>query len=220
MLSKRLNAIASFIDPCIKMCDVGSDHALLPVALLASKKIQKAIVVEVANGPLDKAKNEVASQGFTQNVDFYLSNGLKEVDQDMDCVVIAGMGYDTISMIISESYEKFKKIPQIILQSNSKHYDLRQFMNAYKFKCIDEDFIQDRNRSYIVMKYIYDDRTQKLSETDYLCGPILMKKNNVQYKHYLLNLYQQYSSFLKNDAQRYQSKVECLKLVLNPIEKL
>ncbi len=216
MLSKRLNTLALMIDPCDQMCDVGSDHALLPIALLKSNKVKKAIVVEVAKGPLEKAKLEVAQQGVTDSVTFYLSNGLQEVNDKIDAVVIAGMGFDTISMIINDSLDKFKKIDQIIIQSNSKLFELREFMNQNKFEMIDEVFIQERKRSYIAMKYRYNENTKDLSETDYLCGPILIKKSNNHYDHYLLNLYKQYRSFLKNDANRYQSKVECLRDVLNP----
>lgn len=220
MLSKRLNTLAFMIDPCDQMCDVGSDHALLPIALLKAYKVKKALVVEVASGPLEKAKIEVASQGVMDQVEFFLSNGLIEVNRKIDAVVIAGMGFDTISMILSDSLDKFKKIDQIILQSNSKQFELREFLSQNHFEIIDEVFIQDRKRHYIAMKCRYNEQSIDLSEQDCLCGPILMKKDNQDYLNYLLNQYKLYKEFLINDAIRYQSKVDSLESFLKTKELL
>ena len=214
MYSKRLNTLALMIDPCDHMCDVGSDHALLPIALLKSNKVKTAFVVEVAEGPLEKAKIEVASQGVSDQVQFFLSNGLRNVDKDIDAVVIAGMGFDTISMIMSDSLDKFRNIPQIILQSNSKQYELREFLNQEKFEIIDEVFIQDRKRSYIAMKCRYNEKLESLDELSLLCGPKLIKKDNQDYLNYLLNQMKLYQSFLDNDVKRYQSKVDYLEKFL------
>ncbi len=214
MLSKRLNTLALMIDPCDQMCDVGSDHALLPIALLKSHKVKKAFVVEVASGPLEKAQIEVANQGVMDQVEFFLSNGLREVNREICAVVIAGMGFDTISMILSDSLDKFKKIDQIILQSNSKQFELREFLSQNHFEILDEVFIQDRKRHYIAMKCRYNDQALDLSEHDCLCGPILIKKDNQDYLNYLLNQFKLYKDFLINDALRYQSKVDILESLL------
>ena len=214
MLSHRLRKISDLIQPSQTMCDVGSDHALLPIALLKSSKVEKAIVVEIAKGPLEKAQFECANQGVSSKVDFYLSDGLLKVNQEIDVVVCAGMGFDTISGILLNSLEKFKKIDQIILQSNSKVDELRQFMNQYKFVLIDEAFVLDRKRPYVILKYSYNTKTQVLNDEDYIIGPILKHSNQSDYLDYLKNQLILYTDLVKNDPHRYQSKVDHLRKYL------
>ena len=113
---KRLNAIMSFIDEKDVVADIGCDHGYLLKLAIENKNIIKGYAIDNKNGPLESAKNNL---GCYTNIDFILSDGLKNVDnEDINCVVIAGMGGMLINSIISDSIEKFKKVNKMILCPN------------------------------------------------------------------------------------------------------
>lgn len=186
MLNKRLKAISDLVKPCDILFDVGSDHGFLPLNLLINKKIKKAIIGEINEGPLEQAKKNFLRYP-TLDVEFILSDGLKSYNnKNLDTVVIAGMGFETIQYIMTQDLEKFKKIPQIILQSNTKIENLRKFLNDHSFMIIDEDIVKDRKYYYPIIKVCFNDLKQNLSDAEILFGPILINKNQSVFRDYLL----------------------------------
>lgn len=184
MLNKRLKAVAELIEPCNILFDVGSDHGFLPLNLLRNNKINQAIIGEINQGPLEQAIRNFDKYPEL-NVEFLLSDGLQNYSADLDAVVIAGMGFETIQHIIVQDLEKFKKINQIIIQSNTKIELLRRFLNRNNFHIIDESIIKDRKYYYPILKVKYLDQVQSLSESQLLFGPILIKKYTNTFFDYL-----------------------------------
>lgn len=185
MLNRRLKAISDLIKPCDTLFDVGSDHGFLPLYLLLNKKINKAIIGEINYGPLDQAKKNFMKYPEL-NCEFVLSDGLRSYDNSIDSVVIAGMGFETIQHIIIQDIDKFKKIPQILIQSNTKIDQLREFLNCNNFEIIDEDIIKDRKYFYPIVKVKYNDFKQQLTYEELQFGPILIKKSNKVFHDYLI----------------------------------
>ena len=60
MLSKRLEAVASFVPDEVRMADIGCDHAYLPIALLERKRVTHAIGCDINEGPLEAARKNAA----------------------------------------------------------------------------------------------------------------------------------------------------------------
>lgn len=185
MLNKRLKAITELIEPCEVLMDVGSDHGFLPLYLLLNKKIKHAIIGEINQGPLEQAKKNFRDYA-NLSVSYLLSDGLKQNNQKLDAVVIAGMGYETIEHIILQDIEQFKSISQILIQSNTKNDQLKQFLNDNHFSIIDESIVKDRKYFYPVIKVKYDQNKQLLNKSEILFGPILIQKNTDIFKDYLL----------------------------------
>lgn len=185
MLNKRLKAITELIEPCEVLMDVGSDHGFLPLYLLLNKKIKHAIIGEINQGPLEQAKKNFRDYADL-SVSYLLSDGLKQNNQKLDAVVIAGVGYETIEHIILQDIEQFKSISQILIQSNTKNDQLRQFLNDNHFSIIDESIVKDRKYFYPVIKVKYDQNKQLLNKSEILFGPILIQKNTDIFKDYLL----------------------------------
>ena len=74
-LGRRLAAAASLVRPGIPVCDVGTDHGLL-ACFLAQKGISPLIVAsDIAEKPLDAARNLIASLGLEGQVQTVLSDG-------------------------------------------------------------------------------------------------------------------------------------------------
>lgn len=185
MLNKRLKAISDLIKPCDTLFDVGSDHGFLPLYLLLNKKINKAIIGEINVGPLEQAKKNFIKYPEL-NCEFVLSDGLSSYDELIDTVVIAGMGFETIQHIILQDIDKFKEISQIVIQSNTKVDQLREFLNSSNFEIIDEEIIKDRKYFYPIVKVRYNSVKQQLTVEELEFGPILIKKSNKVFHDYLM----------------------------------
>ena len=69
------------------LCDVGTDHGYVPIALVQGNIIPKAIAVDINKGPLERANEHIRANGLTEKITTRLSNGLEaihdgEVDSD------------------------------------------------------------------------------------------------------------------------------------------
>ena len=60
-LSKRLRAVADFVTPQGRLADVGTDHAYVPICLMEEKKISGAIAMDIVDGPLQRARENIAA---------------------------------------------------------------------------------------------------------------------------------------------------------------
>jgi len=185
MLNKRLNAVKELIEPCDVLMDVGSDHGFLPLNLLLNEVIKKAVIGDLNNGPLDQAKKNFRDYSTLNSV-FVVSDGISAYLDKLDAVVIAGMGFETIQSILIQDINRFKDIPQIIIQSNTKVDKLREFLNKNNFMIQDELLVKDRKYYYPVLKVKYNQDCLALNQKELLFGPILIKKNSDLFKDYLL----------------------------------
>ncbi len=184
MLNKRLQAVLELIKPCDVLMDVGSDHGFLPLYLLLNGIVKKAVIGDLNIGPLEHAKKNFDKYPYLQS-EFILSNGINNYKNNLDAVVIAGMGYETIQSIITQDMNRFKEINQIIIQSNTKIEFLRAFLNSNKFEIIDEIIVKDRKYYYPIIKVKYNKNTSSLNQKEILYGPILIIKNTDTFIEYL-----------------------------------
>ena len=54
-LSKRLQAVADLVTPGYTIADVGTDHAYIPIYLVEKGIVQRAVAMDINEGPLDRA---------------------------------------------------------------------------------------------------------------------------------------------------------------------
>lgn len=178
-ISKRLEAIGDFVPDGSVLVDIGTDHALLIIYLLESKKIEKAYGLDIAAKPLAIAKENILAHGCSDKVELILSDGLKSFDQKGNAFVVAGMGAKTIWGIIKD-YD-FKEHDSIILQANSKHAFLRKKLAENYFEITDESFIIDMNRPYTILKVKKGKKLLPLTIEEEFLGPVLIAKNEAHY---------------------------------------
>lgn len=99
MLTKRLEAIISLIEPCGVLADVGCDHGFVGVAALERGLAKKVVFSDVSAPSLDKAKRLCEAKGLSDKAEFVVCNGTEKI-ANADCLVIAGMGgKETISIL-------------------------------------------------------------------------------------------------------------------------
>lgn len=150
-LQPRLHAISSLVPDGAKLVDVGTDHGFIPVRLLLDNRIQTAIASDIGAAPLDHARRTAEQFGVTDRVDFRLCDGLCGISEDeVDTVVIAGMGGDNISAILS-SAPWTKKGTLLLLQPMSKAEVLRRYLPENGYCVVAEQLVADKGVIYPIL---------------------------------------------------------------------
>ena len=86
-LGKRLQTIVDYVKPDQRVADVGCDHAYVSMEL-AEKKNCTVIAMDINEGPLSIAKENIFGQRLEKKIETRLSDGLKKLQSGE---VAAGM---------------------------------------------------------------------------------------------------------------------------------
>ena len=176
MISKRLSIVASFVPQGAILLDVGSDHAYLPIELVESGKIERAIAGEVVVGPYQSALKNVKAHGLSEKIQVRLANGLaafEETDQ-VSTITIAGMGGRLIATILEEGLDKLSSVNRLILQPNNREDELRVWLQAHGFQIVTESILEEAGKFYEIL--VVEAGEMKLSASDTRFGPFLSKE--------------------------------------------
>lgn len=164
MISDRLKYIIDSIDYYEKVADIGTDHGYVSVELIKRNKASFVIASDISKPSLQKAINYIKLNNLENKIQTRCGDGIKILKKDeVDALVIAGMGGILISEIIKDSYdEKFEnKIPVFILQPVQQQKDLRYFLYNNNFNIFKEDIIIDMEKVYHVIKAKKDKHTDE-----------------------------------------------------------
>lgn len=176
-LSKRLSLIASLVDDNSVLADIGCDHALLDIYLSKNNIIKKAYACDITEGALNQAKKNIKLYD-AKNIYLRKADGLKALKKsdNIDLVVISGLGNQTIIDILSRDKEKLVNVKNIIIQSNTKVNEIRKYMtcNGYLIAC--EKLVLEKNIIYTVIKF--SKGYKRYSKKELLYGPILLKNKD------------------------------------------
>lgn len=169
-LSKRLSLIASFVSGGSSVCDVGTDHGYLPAFLYLSGKCKRVIATDINQKPIDSARQNLLKFG-AQGVKLVLCDGLSGVeDENIDTVIIAGMGGEVISGIIDRADFLKNSAVSLILQPTTAAKELRLFLAKNGFRVDREQAISENGKIYSVMLVRFCGKPYTLSETQALIG--------------------------------------------------
>ena len=155
-LSNRLLACCGFIKPGDRVADVGCDHGYLGIYLLKQGIASSVIASDVNQGPLQAALRNAHKFGVQENISFYLSDGVRNIPRDFDCMVCAGMGADTIISILENSGWLEEKRYRLMLQCQSKRPELRQWLHDNGYRICRETLAKDRKFVYSIMEVVFD----------------------------------------------------------------
>ena len=134
-LDPRLFTIAQMVRLDGKICDVGTDHALLP-CFLFQRGARDLIASDVNDGPLRAAVATVKQHGAENNIKVIKSDGLRDVPE-CDDVIIAGMGGELIARIVTEC-SFTNENTRFILQPMTKAEILRRELYTNGFEITEE----------------------------------------------------------------------------------
>ena len=198
MISKRLLSLIEFINIKDKVIDVGCDHALLDIYLVKNNYLDNIIVSDIHEQALKSGIKNIEKNSLSDKVFARLGNGLEVLTDkdDIDTLIISGMGTNTILNILDSNYTK--NLKKLIIQSNNDHYELRKNICNMGFKIWDESYIFDNDKYYVNIVFIKGNDNYNELKLKY--GPILMFKGKEYYKKEKNKLEKIYKS-IPNDSE-------------------
>ncbi len=175
-LSKRLSFIAGLVNEGSSVCDVGTDHGYLPAFLYLSHRCKSVIATDINEKPLLSARENLEKLGV-DGVRLVLCDGLSGVEKEnIDTVIIAGMGGEVISGIIDRAKFLRNSEVMLILQPTTAAKELRMYLSKNGFKVEREQAIRENKKIYSVMQVRFTGKPYKLTDIQTLIG--ILKPNN------------------------------------------
>ena len=168
-LTARLQTVADQVPHGASFADIGTDHAYLPVWLLLNGRINHAIAADLREGPLNSARETAQLYGVSDQVSFRLCNGLADIRADeVDVVAIAGMGGETIAMIL-EAAPWTKEGKLLLLQPMTSFPDLRLWLQQNGY-CIERETVAKEGRRLYSCLTVRAGHMEELSPTELWVG--------------------------------------------------
>ena len=151
--NKRLRAIAALVRDGKGLIDVGTDHGYLPAAL-AERGYKGALFASDINaGPLSSARKTAEEEGLSDRIRFLLCDGLRLCPpEEIDTIVIAGMGGDMIVRILDEAEWCMNPGYHLILQPMTKAEVLRYWLVNNEFSIESETVTEDGGTLYQIIE--------------------------------------------------------------------
>ena len=178
-INDRLLTAVPFVREGNRFADIGTDHAYLPIYLMAEKKISSAVAADINVGPLDKAKENIEKYGYQDSISTILCDGLKRISPDMaDDIAIFGMGGELIVKIVDEAL--WLKDPQkrLILQPMTHPEKLRKYLLDCGYKIIGESLSIDRGKIYQTICAEYDGTARECDALSLYFGEFILSERS------------------------------------------
>ncbi|WP_256576637.1 tRNA (adenine(22)-N(1))-methyltransferase TrmK [Pseudomonas sp. Irchel 3E20] len=152
-LSMRLERVAAHVPAGARLADIGSDHAYLPVALMARGAIAAAVAGEVALTPFTAAQRTVHESGFAQRISVRRADGLGAImaHDDISAISLCGMGGETIRDILEAGKAHLSGRERLILQPNGGEPPLRQWLMDNGYRIVGEEVLRENRFDYEII---------------------------------------------------------------------
>ena len=180
-ISNRIKEVAKLIAPFRKIADIGCDHGYLICEALDNDYCDFALGIDNKIGPITSAKNNLASYDKSK-YDLLLSNGIDDLPDDIECILILGMGGILITEILS-NFNKLQNVKRIILQPNKNSFEVRKFMTSNGYKITNEKIIFDNKKYYEII--VFEKGFENYSSIELKYGPINLKEKTPTFKDYI-----------------------------------
>lgn len=179
-LSKRLETILAMV-PKGTACDVGADHGKLMIALFERRIITHGYAIENKIGPYNRLVKALNDANLIDDIIPLLSDGVKDLPENIHTVIIAGMGGDLIIDILKKYPRKTKQIQTLIVDAHNAIPKLREEVSNMGFAIAEEKIIQEDGKYYEIIKFIRAD-IAIYGEADLEFGPILRNEKCAAFK--------------------------------------
>ena len=148
-ISKRLEAAASFSRRGVRIADIGTDHAYLPIYLYATGAISGGVASDINQGPVDRAKANV--RGWGADIEVLRTDGLCGIEAYApDDIFILGMGGELIASILADADWIRDSRYRLVLQPMTHPEILRAYLYGNGFSIIDEVLVKEEKIYHVI----------------------------------------------------------------------
>lgn len=181
-INARLKKIGDLVEANSFCLDVGCDHALLDIYLVHQNKNIKAVASDIAEGPVEQAKRNIKRERLENDIEVRLGDGLSTYTEDINTVIISGMGGRNIIGICKNNLKIFKKVDTYIVSPNNYQEDVKKFFTKNGFYIENEEFVKDKRFIYQII--IFKKGKKKYTKKEYFFGPIFLVKKGPLFREY------------------------------------
>ncbi len=224
MISKRLLSIANEIPIGTNfICDIGTDHAFLPIYLINHKIIMNAIATDINVKPLLHAQKNINKYKKDYgSIELINSPGLNWISFKKNIIfnfcIISGMGAATIINILKNDN---KNIKQYIICSNNKNELIRKWIKKNRFYISKEIFIKEKGIIYIMIIINKLKGIRIVTNNDLFFGPYFLKNKNKLFYDFWKNkliIYENILFHLPNNNLKYKMYSNIIKNIKSEIQ--
>ena len=180
-INNRLKMIGDLVQANSFCLYVGCDHALLDIYLVKRNDNIKAIASDVKEGPLEQAKKNIKREHLEKEIEVRLGDGLSTYSNEVDTVIISGMGGRNIIGICKNNFKIFKKVDTYIISPNNYQEDVKRFFCKNGYYIDNEELVKE---NFIYQTILFKKGKKKYSKKDYFFGPVLLNKKGKLFNEY------------------------------------
>lgn len=184
-LTKRLRAVAGYVDTSRNVADIGCDHGKLAL-YLAQAGCPKVVGCDISLPSLEKAR-QLKTQYAQDNLQLRAGDGLQPLRPgEVSVLVLSGMGGITITRILGCSPTVLEQVEEMVLSPQSELLQVYAFLAANGFCVADEEIVLDAGRLYRVLRVSRGHMPPPEDAFSGAFGPILPVKRPANYERLLL----------------------------------
>lgn len=219
MITPRLKCIIDHTSGN-KIADIGTDHAYIPIYMIENNLAESFIAGDIRKGPVNIANNNVKKHNLSDKIEIRLGSGLSVLkENEVDTIIIAGMGGILISEIIDNHINIARK-SALVLQPMNGQYELRHFLHKNGFKITDEDICIEGFKVYNIINAVSGKQSQFKKDIEYHLPEYL--KSNKHYKDLYNKKHREFVKIingLEKSNNTDKEKLELYKFWLKELEK-
>ena len=156
ILSDRLESIIELVPKGLVCADIGCDHGFVSIELVSRNISPRVIGMDLREGPLERARENVLDAGLQDRIQLRLSNGFEKLSPgEVGTAVIAGMGGMLMTDIIENGMPVVKQLEEFVVQPQSNIPEFRNHLRWSGFEIIRNNVVYDAGKYYFPMKIRY-----------------------------------------------------------------
>lgn len=196
-LKPRLKKIADMVSECNVVCDIGTDHAYIPIYLIKSHICKRAIATDIRIGPVQTAQRNIMKHGLEKLIETRIGNGLSPVRlEEIDIVIIAGMGGMLIAKILDDEPVKARKANKIVLQPMNAVEVVRKWLYENGYEITNEALASEGKKIYNIIAARWINMPVVKDEAFYFIGEKLKESDDPLVEEYICRKLKQLENIL------------------------
>jgi tRNA (adenine22-N1)-methyltransferase len=147
--------VLRLLTPCTLLADVGTDHALIPLAAVQRGLAERAIAADLREAPLRVARRNLERAALQHEVSLVQGDGLAALaGRGVDAVIMAGLSGRSMQHLCDAAPEVLSGVTQLVLQPNQNLDTLRSWALAKGWHLRDEAMIEERGRTFVSCAFV------------------------------------------------------------------
>lgn len=179
MASRRIFYLADLCPHTGSLVDIGSDHGKLIKLLIQRNFPFPLFASELSSSSFLHLKNQLAD--YPCHV--YQADGLSNLPKEVKHVVIAGMGGQLITQILSQGLNDLSSIDYLILGPQRDVEQIRRWLMTHNWTIEAESFLYEDDHDYPFI--LAKPGTMDLSPFELAYGPKLIQQKDAEFIKWL-----------------------------------